>query len=86
MDYLRVLRGEEEDVLEEDAADEWEHSRDAEAEDNKIAGRPNDLPDDVPAKATITIKEINDNRYSYWQWREGEKVISKYKDPVNLDE
>jgi len=40
----------------------------------------------VPAKATITIKEINDNRYSYWQWREGEKVISKYKDPVNPDE
>jgi hypothetical protein len=33
LDYLRVLRGEEEDVLEEDAADEWEHSRDAEAVD-----------------------------------------------------
>jgi len=31
---------------------------------------PDDLPDDVPAKATITIK-INDNRYYYWRWREG---------------
>jgi len=59
----------------------------AEAEDeDEIEERPNDLPDDVPAKATITIKEINDNRYYYWQWREGEKVTSKYKAPVNPDE
>ena len=47
---------------------------------------PDDLPDDVPAKATITIKEINDNRYYYWQWREGDSVTSKYKGPVNPDE
>jgi hypothetical protein len=31
--------------------------------------RPNDLPDDVPAKVTVMIKEINDNGY-YWQWRD----------------
>jgi hypothetical protein len=48
--------------------------------------RPDDLPNDVPAKATITIKEINDNRYYYWQWREGERVTSKYKGPVEPDE
>ena len=48
--------------------------------------RPDDLPDDVPSKATITIKEINDNRYYYWQWREGEKIKSKYKSPVNPEE
>jgi len=42
-----------------------------EADDADIEERPDDLPDDVPAKATITIKEINDNRYYYWQWREG---------------
>ena len=48
----------------------------------EVEGRP----DDVPAKATITIKEINDNRYYYWQWREGEKIKSKYKSPVNSDE
>jgi hypothetical protein len=42
-----------------------------------------DRPDDVPGKATITIKEINENRYYYWQWREGEKIKSKYKAPVN---
>ncbi|WP_267644123.1 hypothetical protein [Haloarchaeobius amylolyticus] len=45
--------------------------------------RRDDLPDDVPSKATITIKEINDNRYYYWQWREGEKIRSKYKGPVD---
>ena len=51
----------------------------------EVEERPNDLPDDVPAKETITAEEINDNRY-YWQWREGEKVTSKYKGPVNPDE
>ena len=28
----------------------------------------------------------NDNRYYYWQWREGEKIKSKYKSPVNPEE
>ena len=55
-------------------------------EDDEIDERPEDLPDDVPSKATITIKEINDNRYYYWQWRDGERVRSKYKGPVNPDE
>ncbi|MFD1643916.1 hypothetical protein [Halohasta litorea] len=57
-----------------------------EADEADIEERTNDLPDDVPAKATITIKEINDNRYYYWQWREGDKIKSKYKSPVNPDE
>jgi len=57
-----------------------------EADDTDVKERPDDLPDDVPAKATITIKEINDNRYYYWQWREGDSVTSKYKGPVNSDE
>ena len=54
--------------------------------EDEIEERPDDLPDDVPSKATITIKEINDNRYYYWQWRDGEKIRSKYKAPVNPDE
>lgn len=58
-----------------------ERSREAEVEE-----QPDDLPDDVPSKATITIKDINDNRYYYWQWREGDKVKSKYKAPVSPDE
>ncbi len=56
-----------------------------ETTEDEIEKRPDDLPDDVPTKATITIKEINDNRYYYWQWREGEKIKSKYKGPVNPD-
>jgi hypothetical protein len=54
-------------------------------EDEEVEERPEDLPDDVPSKATITVKEINDNRYYYWQWREGEKIRSKYKGPVDSD-
>ncbi len=54
--------------------------------DNQIEEQLEDLPDDVPSKATITVKEINDNRYYYWQWRDGEKIKSKYKGPVNPDE
>ena len=57
-----------------------------ESAEKDIEERPDNLPDDVPSKATITIKEINDNRYYYWQWREEEKVTSKYKGPVNPDE
>ena len=57
-----------------------------ESDEDDVEKRLDDLPDDVPAKATITIKEINDNRYYYWQWREGEKIWSKYKSPVSPDE
>jgi len=54
--------------------------------EDEIEERPDDLPDGVPSKATITIKEINDNRYYYWQWRDGDKIRSQYKGPVNPDE
>ncbi|WP_128226487.1 hypothetical protein [Halobacteriaceae bacterium SHR40] len=57
-----------------------------EPDGDEITDRPDDLPDDVPSKATITIKEINDNRYYYWQWREGDKIKSKYKGPVHSDQ
>lgn len=55
-------------------------------EEDDIEERPDDLPENVPSKATITIKEINDNRYYYWQWRDGDKIRSQYKGPVNPDE
>ena len=55
------------------------------SKDDEINERSDDLPADVPSKATITIKEINDNRYYYWQWRDGEKIRSQYKGPVNPD-
>jgi len=57
-----------------------------EADQDEMEERPDGLPDDVPAKATITIKEINNNRYYYWQWRDGDKVRSQYKGPVNSDD
>ncbi|MFD1571328.1 hypothetical protein [Halorubrum laminariae] len=57
-----------------------------EEDEDEIEARPDDLPDDVPLKATTTIKEINDNRYYYWQWRDGDKIRSQYKGPVNPDE
>ncbi|EMA23249.1 hypothetical protein C442_06031 [Haloarcula amylolytica JCM 13557] len=56
------------------------------SDEDEVDERQDELPDNVPPKATVTIKEINDNRYYYWQWREGDKVISKYKGPVNPDE
>ena len=43
---------------------------------------PDTPPEGVPGKATLTVKEINDNRYYYWQWREGDSVKSKYAGPV----
>ena len=65
---------------------EREARLETEADDADVEERPDELPDDVPAKATVTIKEINDNRYYYWQWRDGDSVTSKYKGPVNPDE
>jgi len=57
-----------------------------ESEEGEINEHPDGIPNDVPSEATITIKEINDNRYYYWQWREGETVTSTYRGPVNPDE
>ena len=45
--------------------------------------RGDDLPDGVPGKATLTKKKINGNEYWYWQWRDGEKIRSQYKGPVD---
>lgn len=27
--------------------------------------------------------ESNDNHYYYWQWRDGDRIRPKYKEPVN---
>ena len=67
------------------AAHKERQERLSESEDRENEERPEDLPEDVPTKAAITIKEIKDNRYYYWQWREEDKVKSKYKGPVNPD-
>jgi len=47
---------------------------DAEQDENGStaqAAAGTDRPDSVPAKASTTVKEINGNRYYYWQWRDG---------------
>ena len=38
---------------------------------------------DVPARATLTTKTIDDRDYYYYQWREGDKIKSEYVAPVN---
>ena len=48
-----------------------------ESAEKDIEERSDNLPDDVPSKATITIKEINDNRYYYWQWRESDVEVQR---------
>jgi len=40
-------------------------------------------PEGVPPKATRVVKKINGNRYYYWQWRDGDSVMSKYDSPVD---
>ncbi|MDL0136226.1 hypothetical protein PNP85_02895 [Halobacterium salinarum] len=60
-----------------------ETSLEEETADDEIDELSDDLPDGVPSKATITIKEINDNRYYYWQWRDGDQIRSQYKGPVD---
>ncbi|WP_058365796.1 hypothetical protein [Haloparvum sedimenti] len=57
-----------------------------ESDEDTVDEEVDDLPEGVPSRATLTIKEINDNRYYYWQWREGDQVKSKYKGPVNPNE
>jgi len=59
---------------------------DAEQDENGStaqAAAGTDRPDSVPAKASTTVKEINGNRYYYWQWRDGEKIRSQYNGPVS---
>ncbi|NEU59166.1 hypothetical protein [Halorussus sp. MSC15.2] len=53
--------------------------------EDDIEEQLDDLPEDVPSKATITTKEINGNRYYYWQWRDGDKIRSQYKGPVESE-
>ena len=56
------------------AADEESHDAD-----------PDQRPDGVPAGASVTVKEINDNRYRYWQWRDGDTIKSKYIGPAETE-
>ena len=91
-DIIDTLNGCDSEVLRviSEYAEELAEYREREArldeDGDNSEDRPDDLPSEVPTKATITIKEINNNRYYYWQWRDGDKIRSKYKGPVNPDE
>jgi hypothetical protein len=62
-----------------------EEDTDSDEDDENGTAEAPDPPSGVPAKATLTTKEINGNRYHYWQWRDGDKVRSKYKGPAGGD-
>lgn len=54
--------------------------------DTRVDDDATERPDGVPAKASTTVKEINSNRYYYWQWRDGDRIRSQYKGPVESGE
>ena len=58
-------------------------AREDEDDEAERQGDDSERPDGVPAKASITVKTINDNRYEYYQWRDGDRVKSKYKGPAS---
>jgi len=75
----------------EELAEQKEAKLEAELESDEIEeeDRPDDEDlerDEAPSGATLTIKEINDNEYYYWQWRDGDKIKSEYVRPVNPSE
>ncbi|QKY22271.1 hypothetical protein B4589_017905 (plasmid) [Halolamina sp. CBA1230] len=72
--------------LETDDGDDTDESeRDPEAPEGYDDEEWADAIDDcnAPTRATLTTKEINGNRYYYWQWSEGETTKSEYIAPVN---
>ncbi|MXV63688.1 hypothetical protein GS429_16800 [Natronorubrum sp. JWXQ-INN-674] len=36
-----------------------------------------EYPDDVPERASVTVKEIGGTTYHYYQWRDGDRIESK---------
>lgn len=64
---------EEREANVDDAPDEWD-----EGDWEKV------LEDaDAPPKATLTTKRIDGRDYYYYQWREGDSIISEYVAPVS---
>ena len=66
-DYLPELLRHVVSYTEELAEYRERESRLAEEEEDEVEEQLKNLPDDVPSKAAIRVKKINDNRYYYWQ-------------------
>lgn len=58
-----------------------QEERDGSHNERALDDHGDEFPDDVPSRATLTRKEINDNEYSYYQWSDGGKTRSEYKGP-----
>lgn len=69
-----------------DARTEPDDREEADEGEPVLDDQGDELPEGVPSKASLVKKEINDNRYWYYQWRDGDTVTSEYKGPVNPDE
>ncbi|MDF9744223.1 hypothetical protein [Natrinema salsiterrestre] len=64
------------DYLEALAA--WKARRDEGAEDTATDdSEPDAYPDGVPEHATVSVTEIGDIEYYYYQWREGDEIRSE---------
>jgi Ni/Co efflux regulator RcnB len=81
---LRDIAGYASDLAthKERAADE---ETDSDGEEEDATETAPDPPSDVPARATLTTKEINGHRYHYWQWRDGDTIRSKYRGPAGAE-
>jgi hypothetical protein len=58
---------------------------DIDDQDDVVAEREavdDERPDGVPGKASVVVKEIDGNRYEYWQWWEDGGTKSQYKGPA----
>ncbi|WP_306059180.1 hypothetical protein [Natronococcus wangiae] len=53
----------------------------AESSTDNESGSPVDggipFPNDVPDRASVTLTEIGDEEYYYFQWRDGDRIRSK---------
>ena len=81
-DRLDELSAEQLDDVARLAEEQRRQQRIDEKEESAVDSRGDPMPSDVPAKATLTKKTINDNEYWYWQWRDGDSIRSQYKGPA----
>lgn len=47
------------------------------SDEDAIDGTDAEYPPDVPEQASVTIKEIAGTTYTYYQWRDGDRIESK---------
>ncbi|WP_226480009.1 hypothetical protein [Natrinema amylolyticum] len=53
----------------------WKEAR-GESE-SESAADPDAYPEGVPERATVSVTEIGDTEYHYYQWREGDEIRSR---------